>query len=173
MRRLVFIFIIALFCEQLYGQESTEKLKIHSVSIALNLYVANNLGLNGSADVTFRLSKKLFKTAVAAGGEIPTCAIGPCRSDSFSSYDLLYGREFRTSNLLSFDVFAGIGYFRYKSPLPSSQDYLTEETVGVPLQTRVRIMISQKLDMGIQLHGNLNSAQNLFSFGPFFQWNLE
>jgi hypothetical protein len=145
-----------LFTIVIYSQPKTpsENFKFHSVSLSPNLvFVKGKTGLVGELDIVFSKNKHLFKLALTGGGEVDVCVLGPCRTVSFASYDFLYGREFKTADWFSIDVFAGVGYFYLKSPDPDSTDYIKEYTVGIPLQTRFRFLASNKINVGVHIYG--------------------
>jgi hypothetical protein len=169
--KLILVFIATLLSAfTIYSQTSSEKFKFHSVSASPNLgIVKGSTTLGGEADIVFSKGKHLFKLVAAVGSEAESC-FGLCRSVSFTTYDLMYGREFGKLESISFDVFAGVGYFYVRYPDPNNSDYRKENTIGFPVQARLRFMAAKKFNLGIHMGGNINGTSSLIAFGPFFQW---
>lgn len=174
--RIVICILASLLCSTLqYAQESGNNFKVHSISLAPNFYAGNSSsGFLVSADLVLNKDLHLFKVSAMAASEVDVCVMGPCYSDEYRSYSLMYGREFLPNKSIGIDLFAGAGYFHFKTNdrTPRARGYKSENTVGFPLQGRVRFRNGKAFNLGIQMHANINSASSLFAIGPFFQWNF-
>ena len=156
-----------------YGQEMDGKFKVKSVSLAPNFYIGNgNTGFMGNLDLVFNKNRHLFKASIMVASEIDVCVWGPCYSDNYYSFDLMYGREFFVKKGIAIDVFAGVGYLLFETSNPDLRGYMTKKTIGFPIQARLRFRDGKTFNLGLQLHSNVNSASSLFAIGPFFQWNF-
>lgn len=175
MKTIFSLMIFLLLSSFHYGQEPDGKFELHSVSLAPNFYASNSsTGFMGNLDLTFNKNRHLFKASVMAAAEIDICFWGPCYTDNYYSYDLMYGREFIGKKGVALDVFAGVGYFHFKTsnPDPNNRGYMSKKTIGFPIQTRLRFRDGEIFNLGLQLHFNVNNASNIFAIGPFFQWNF-
>lgn len=176
MRVIICILVSVLFSNLQYAQESDSNFKVHSVSLAPNYYTGNSSnGFLANADLVFSQNNlNLFKVSVMGASESSVCVMGPCRTDEYQSYSLMYGREFLSDKGVGLDLFAGAGYFQYKTKNqePYERGYKKENTIGFPIQGRVRFRNGKAFNLGVQLHANINSASSIFAIGPFFQWNF-
>ncbi|MBZ0327431.1 MAG: hypothetical protein K8F54_07475 [Altibacter sp.] len=68
------------------------------------------------------------------------------------------------------EVFAEVGYFYLSMPVPDTSDYIKKYTVGIPLQTRFRFLASNKINVGLDIYGNINGAGSIIALGPFVPW---
>ncbi len=107
-----------------------------------------------------------------AASEIDICIWGPCNTDNYYSYNLMYGREFLVENRIGIDVFAGVGFFKFQTYDSGRRENVTKNTVGIPVQSRIRFRNGKIFNVGLQVHFNVNSASSIFAIGPFFQWNF-
>ncbi len=169
------VLLFALLPVLSFGQEDQDQLTFHSISLSSNFYAGNSTtGFMGNIDLAFRKKEHIFKINAMSAAEIDICVWGPCYTDSYYSFDLMYGREFFKKQLLAVDLFAGVGYlnFQTSNPDPNNRGYLTKSTIGFPLQARFRFRDGKVFNLGLQIHGNINSAKSIIAFGPFFQWNF-
>ena len=157
------------------AQEESPKLKLHSASISPNFYAGNgNTGFLVNADLALSLGNHLFKASALAASEVDICVLGPCYSDNYYSFDLMYGQEFKVGERTAIDLFAGAGYLKFKTRNPNRDErgYVEYNTIGFPLQGRLRFRDGKTFNVGIQMHANINLESSIIAFGPFFQWNF-
>jgi hypothetical protein len=174
LKNYLFLFIL-LFPWFHFGQEDVQKLKFHSMSLSPNFYSGNgNTGFMGNADLAVSLGNHIFKASAMAAAEIDICVWGTCYTDSYYSYDLMYGQKFMAGKTIAIDLFAGAGFLHFETRNPDSRQkgYISEKTIGFPLQGRVRFRHGKVFNIGVQFHGNINSASSIIAVGPFFQWNF-
>ena len=170
-----FLFFTLLFPLLHVAQEESPRLKIHSASISPNFYAGNgNTGFLGNADVSFSFGKHLLKASALAASEVDVCILGPCYNDNYYSFDLMYGQEFKLGETTAIDLFAGAGYFKFQTRNPNRDErgYVRYNTIGFPLQGRLRFRDGKTFNVGIQIHANINTESSIFAIGPFFQWNF-
>lgn len=128
----------------------------------------------GNLDVAVSLKEHIFRLSSMAASEVDVCVWGPCLNDEIYSFDVMYGREFLKDSRLAIDLFAGVGCFNLKTQNhePSQSGYLTKNTIGFPVQVRLRFREGKKFNLGLQLHGNINAESSMIAIGPFFQWTF-
>lgn len=121
------------------------------------------------------MNQHIFKAGVLGAGELQVCFWGECYNDQYSSFDLMYGRKFFNHRVVAIDVFAGVSYFNFKTrnPEPRESGYETKNTIGFPIQGRIRFLDGKAFNLGLQLHANINTASSIISAGPFFQWTFK
>lgn len=173
MKKHYYILVLLLVSFLSFGQENQEKLKFHSNSFALNFYSGNNAtGFMVNLDAAVKKGPHIFKAFAMTAAELEVLS---SYNDNYYSFDLLYGREFSQNQGIAFDLFAGIGYYHFKTRNPDvdKRGYLSKKTIGFPLQGRLRFRDGKIFNLGIQFHANINNASSIISFGPFFQWNFE
>lgn len=173
MRNLMLLLGFVLFSILSFGQDGESKLKFHSISISPNFYVGNgNTGFMGNLDVALMMKEHIFKASLMSASEIDVCVWGPCYNDQYYSFDLMYGMELLKKRGMAVDLFAGVGYFHFKTRNPELRGYIKKQTIGFPLQGRFRFRDGKMFNLGIQLHANVNTSSSIIAIGPFFQWTF-
>lgn len=167
--KLILMGIVLLFLSfNSYTQENTlaNKFSVHSFSISpTGISSVGELAV--SADVSFNYRKNIFSLSAGVGSGLELFGF----NDSFSQINILYGREFGLSRRIYADVGIGAGYFYFFSE--RRQENIENETIGFPISTKFRVMLSSRYSMGLQLMININSAQTIGIFGIVLQWNLK
>lgn len=156
------------------AQSDHDNFRFKSNSIATNYYSGNGKsGFLAGLDLSFQKVDHIFKVSAMAAAEVDIC-LGECLQDNVYSFDALYGRELPIGRSMALDIFAGVGYFHLKTANPDTRqhNYVSEKTVGFPLQGRFRFRRGKIFNMGLQLHANINGASSIIAIGPFFQWNF-
>ncbi|TXE19898.1 hypothetical protein ES692_01165 [Psychroserpens burtonensis] len=173
MKKIMLILLFLSFILNGHAQDETNKLKLHSISLApLNLYFANrDGGFVVNLDVGFNYGKHIFKVYAGQGSQFKINFIGEAIQDSFDEYNIMYGRELQINEWLHIDFFGGLGFFNFKYDENSRREY-TKGSVGLPLQSKIRFNINKNVALGLQLHSNINSATSIYQPGIFVQWRL-
>ena len=158
-----------------YAQEEivTNKFSYNSFSVTpTSIYFDTHGGggLSFSGDVNFAYKKHIFSLGLSAGSEFKVLG---GYEDNFEQINLLYGRELRLSKRLFLDLHVGLGYFSLSSANinPSREGEERMTTIGFPLMTKFRVMLSTKLSLGLQFQANINSVRTLYTTGIMLQWN--
>lgn len=149
------------------AQEKDKETLFYSISFSpLNIYSDNTsggLGLN--ADVSFNKGNHIFKIYLGCATEFKLFGGA---ADTFVEYNLLYGRKLEITKWVGIDLFAGLGYFNFSDSSLKSK----KETIGFPLQGKIRFNTGPKFSLGLQLHRNTNNVKNVNHYGIFLQWKL-
>ncbi|HBK71708.1 MAG TPA: hypothetical protein DDZ39_08670 [Flavobacteriaceae bacterium] len=85
---------------------------------------------------------------------------------------MLYGKEIPIKNWLAIDLFAGLGYFKFNYNQGSSTKEYKKDTMGFPLQSRIKFKTGKTFSLGLQLHSNINSATTIYQPGLSLQCRL-
>lgn len=171
------VLILVTFLHPLIAESQNDtisnKFEFHSISASpTGIYAGNTFGLAVSGDVSFNYGVNIFSLAVGTGSELVVLGY----SEFYQQANLLYGREYRLSKRTLIDVSAGAGYF-HNSTYGSLNDNtsafgeIDRYTIGFPVSTKIRFMLSSRFSMGLQLQLNINSAQTIFTTGIILQWD--
>lgn len=169
---ILFIFLTSYLC--IYAQEEivTNNFSYNSFSVTpTSIYFDSySGGLSFSGDVSFASNKHILSLGVSVGSEF--IVLGG-HSDDFEQINLLYGRELRLSKRLFLDVHTGAGYFSLLSREIDSNRRGEERvtTIGFPIMTKFRVMLSENFSLGLQLQATINSARTIYTTGIILQWN--
>ncbi len=168
------------------NDERKNKLKFNSFSFTVpEAYISkgfkNGFGLSLDASVSY--DQHVF--AFAYSGASNSSSDGwfqDSSSISFEQFNFLYGREFRSSEHVFIDIYAGVGSLNYdkKEVIYNGTGFFglgfdemneSSSVIGFPVVMKFRYLFREHFSLGIRVAGNFNSVSNLVSFGLLFQWN--
>jgi len=159
-----------------FGQKTTaisnEKLGFHSISLMpIGIYEPADRGAVLHLDLTLSKNKHLFSVMSGIGVETPFLIdnlfnITPSDTDDFFQLNLAYGREFKLSEILFWELHAGLGYFLLDNSINGQSN-----TIGFPISTKLRIMTGKRFSLGLLLQTNLNTEKVIYTGGLILQWN--
>jgi len=169
MRFLLLLFWGLVFSFPLLAQEETNKFQFHSASTSFVFYVNQDSGgAIITTDLGFNSGKNIFKLMGSAGSEINILGGS---GDTLNEINLLYGREWRLTSWLYTDTFIGAGYFTYEDSSGFRED-IRDETIGFPLQLKLRFKMGNHFGAGLQTHANFNFAKTFVAMGSFIQFSF-
>ncbi|RMA65706.1 hypothetical protein [Ulvibacter antarcticus] len=144
--------------------------QIYSASGTIGGYFDKDTGgAAGGLDVVFDLNNNKFRFSAMGGSELKVNVLGPNRSDVFVEANLSYGRELSINDWLFAEFYGGLGYFYFKKANSENFEFTNYNTIGFPIDARIRFQLGANFGIGLQLHSNLNSASTIYYVGPFFQ----
>lgn len=169
-KKFITIFLI-LVSINVAAQENDSKLKIQSANIGFGgFYIKTIFSEEGGttlfADVTFSINKHLISSSYLSGTEIGILGNSTYNFDEIS---LLYGRELKVANWLSFDGFAGLGFYNQNS----KNSYVADDkSVSFPIRINTKFYFNKKFGMGLNSNYSINSVNNNFSTNLIFHYKF-
>ena len=181
------ILIILIFLSTNSFSQTNDKFHFYSVSVSpIGLYKVRNTTMAAlSADITFNKKNNYFKLFALVGDEIIDINFGDSKEESDVEFTLMYGKEIFNEKI-KFNFYVGTGYYKYGVTIPKkipntysgglfgSYDYedidYSQDTIGFALQMRMNYVFKNNFSLGLQLHTNLNSINNVFSMGLVLEW---
>lgn len=142
-----------------------------SISVPFDLFADSNaFGVVYRGDLIVSQRKNLFTLSVGYGDGIFSFPLfGTSKSiRNFRQVNLLYGREFKLSRTIYVEAHGGAGYF---SARRSNNNNMTENTVGFPIQGKIRFHTGPRFSIGLQIGTTINSLGSIYNAGIFIQWN--
>jgi hypothetical protein len=117
----------------LHSQKTEENLKLHAVDCGFGFFLTDNFGgLSIHSSMVLNNNSNLYSFSVIAGTELKILG-GP--TARFVEYNLQYGRQLKLANWLSFEGFAGIGYYIQDSSKSVVRDY---RSLSLPFKINTR-----------------------------------
>ncbi|PTX63579.1 hypothetical protein C8N46_101180 [Kordia periserrulae] len=161
---IVILLVLPLLCS---GQEKKD-FGFNFISLnPLSVYrSAKTGGLVISGDISFRFKENVFLLSGQFGSEI---VILSDLNDSFSEVSLSWGKEFELADWLQTDIFIGLSYFYFKTPNFTIRGHDRNATVGVPITSKLKVMVSNNFSIGPQIRLSINSLHTIMSLGLAFQ----
>ena len=141
-----------------------EKLSYHSFSITpIEIFFSRYAdGIAISGDLSYSVKNNIISLSGTAGTQMTLFG----KDDSFNEQNILYGKEFKLTDWFLIETHAGIGLFSYTY----SED-IKETKTGIPLVTKLRFKTGDRFSLGLKLQANINSIENIRSFGIVLQGN--
>ena len=149
------------------SQESNAKIKVHAVNVGGGSFHFQN-DINGHdgvsiiTDITISLNKNLISGSYLGGTSIK---ILDGYNYGFEELSLLYGREWKATDWLRFEGFAGFGYFSQNTKNPNISD---DSIISFPLRVNIKFYFTKKFGMGLNTNYSTNSINNNFSNNLIF-----
>lgn len=145
------------------AQEENTRWKVASVELvpaAFGIY-DNDFAFGGGLGITIQKNKHHFKAAINA-------VVDPILSseNGFSSFELLYGRDFDLGNTWSLYTFLGVGYVSIDEVL------INEETIGIPLNIYVKKK-DKRFVVTPNIYINFNEFRTAATLGILLQYNFK
>jgi hypothetical protein len=173
MKKIIFITIIAFGVFTIEAQESTSKLKLQAVNIGFGGFYIDVKGTSEGggasffADATFSIGKNLISATYLTGSDI-----GILRASEFNFHEfgLGYGREWKATNWLRFEGFAGLGYYNQNSDVP--EEIPDDNVISFPLRINTKFYFTKKFGMGFNANYSINSLNNNLSVHLIFHYRF-
>ena len=89
--------------------------------------------------------------------------------NSYSEFDLLYGREFIVSDWFKIEGQLGFGTFSQNN---SITDDSNRNTIGFPIRAKFLLYPFKKFGLGFNPNLNVNSISNITSYNLIFQFKF-
>lgn len=163
-------------------------IEFHSIAFSpLSFYSSNrDGGVALDIELGFNYGLNVVKLYAGSGSEFTVSVFGASITDSYTEVSVLYGRELKAGEFFFVDLFAGIGYFAFTydgGAIPTNTfNYYTNSfntigeykktVIGIPLDLKFRFQTGRLFSLGLQIHGNINSATSIVQPGLFLQWKL-
>ncbi|WP_298512300.1 hypothetical protein [uncultured Kordia sp.] len=149
-----------------FSQTKDEGVKFESISLnPLSIYIGGSGGLSLSGDIGLSYKENNFLVSAQFGEELNLFG---SEDDSFAELSLSWGKKSELTSWLQWEGFVGLSYFNYKRKNFNAPDDRSI-TVGVPIMTKLKLMIGNFFSIGPQLRVNLNAVQSVMSGGLSFQ----
>jgi hypothetical protein len=175
MRKTLVIFS-SLFISFACAQEEY-KIKLRSVDFGFGVFQMINKtnygqassppsGLSATISISSEINKNLISASALAGVEICIFCGGEYR---FNEIRLQYGREFKPSDKVILDLYAGIGRFS----IARSGNYTFEESnISFPISGNMKFYFNRLFGMGLNLNYSINEISNNFSSHLIFTFRF-
>ena len=167
-----FLFLLITFqvCSQV--EDSSEKFAYRSTSISpIGLYFGSETGVTIGADLSFDYRKNIFSLNFDAGTE--GNFVGS--SDQYVAANILYGRSFHLNKNIFTDLYAGAGYFNFRTydfiGTSGRKGDIKESTIGFPIGAKFLYQLGPRYSMGLKVGANINSLETIGTVGLVLQWN--
>ena len=152
-------------------EESSSKIKVYAVNVGVGSFhfqkdINGHDGVSVITDLTISLNKNLISGFYLAGTSIK---ILDGYNYGFKEVSLLYGREWKATNWLRFEGFAGLGYFNQNTKDPNIGD---DSTISFPLRVNTKFYFTKKFGMGFNTNYSINSINNNFSTNLIFHFRF-
>ena len=167
----IITIILILVSINVVAQENDSKLKIQSANIGFGGFYFKTIlseggGVTLFADATFSINKHLISSSYLTGAEI---GILGSSTYNFDEVSLLYGRELKVANWLSFEGFAGLGFYNQNS----KESYVVDcKSVSYPIRINTKFYFNKKFGMGFNTNYSINSVNNNFSTNLIFHYRF-
>ena len=164
----VTLYIVSiLFFLGLKGQEHNANLKFYSADIGFGFFLNNSFGgMSVHSSIALKSKKNLFAITAIAGGEINI--LGGTTA-SFEEYNLMYGRELKLAKWMSFEGFAGVGYYNQNSCKNAIKD---DSSVSLPLKVNTKFYFNKHFGMGIMNCYTVSDLNNNFTTNLLFHYRF-
>ena len=198
MKNILSILLLFCFLSEVSAQDISQKVEVsgvekrkigfHSIAFSpLSFYSSNrDGGVALDIELGFNYGLNVIKLYAASGSEFTVSVFGASVTDSYTEASILYGRELKAGEFFFVDFFAGIGYFAFTYDGGAIADdtfnYYTNSfdtvgeykktVLGIPLDLKFRFQTGPLFSLGLQIHGNINSATSIVQPGLFLQWKL-
>lgn len=171
MKKVFIIIAIAFSSLGIKAQDSTSLLKLHAINAGLGSFhfekdVNGHDGASLITELTVSLNKNLISASYLAGSSIK---ILDGYNYSFDEFSVLYGREWKATNWLRFEGFAGLGHFSQDSKDPAIGN---DNTISFPLRVNTKFYFTKKFGMGFNTNYSINSINNNFSNNIIFHYRF-
>ncbi|MGB0980821.1 MAG: hypothetical protein ACPGUH_01855 [Winogradskyella sp.] len=171
MIKCISILIVILFTIPINFQTKENKLKLHSANVGFGgFYFKKNSSESGGitfiADLTTSLNQNLISTSYLTGAKI---GILGSSTYNFNELSLQYGREIKIRKWLSFELFAGLGYYIQKS---DASYILNDNSISYPLKLNSNFYINKKIGLGINANYSINRVNNNLSANLIFHFRF-
>ena len=81
----------------------------------------------------------------------------------------MYGREVKLAKWMSFEGFAGLGYYNQNSSKNAIQD---SSSMSLPLKVNTKFYFNKRFGTGIMYSYTINDVNNNFTANLLFQYRL-
>lgn len=177
MKKFIFLSVV-LVSAICFSQEDSKQsnFKCHAITLGipfLSGYSSSNTGgLDFNGSLAYSYNKHLFSVELSIATEF---AILGGFDERVNQYNILYGREFKASRTVFFELHGGAGLFSYRSQDVDPNQFGSERihTVGFPLKMKFRVHTGPRFSIGLQGGVNINPEQIIRQLGLFIQWNTK
>ena len=157
---------------QLQAQE-TDTFEVKAIEGGIGIYTdlgsdgMRGLAINGELITGYK--KNLFSLNCMTGFGLTKQNDGVHDLQAIMTIDLLYGREFEISKVISFQSQAGVGYFGKGSTSESGN----EEAIGFPVRAKLYFKTSDDFKIGINPNVNFNNVNTFYSANIILTFTLD
>lgn len=161
MKKIAVLFTFFLGC-QLQAQE-TDTFEIKAIEGGIGIYTdlgsdgMRGLAINGELITGYK--KNLFSLNCMTGFGLIKQYDGNHDLQAIMTIDMLYGREFELSKVISFQPQVGVGYFANGN----TSDSGSKEAIGFPVRAKLYFKTSDDFKIGINPNVNFNNVNTFYS----------
>jgi len=172
MKHCIFLLLFpCLLISQDYNNPSSFKFHYIGTTLGSSIPVEGDNLLTGGLELATSFGSHILKVAYLGGAEVDFPS-GNSVGD-FREWSLLYGREFRLNEWLSFDPYAGAGIFGVRVPNESDPDKTKMNNhLGIPVEGNLRLNFLKKVAFGIRGRHTFNSENGITYLGGFLQYRF-